>query len=375
MLNRFSGDNIKSKNILKLGTIVIILIFLLGAFRIVIYFGLFEQEPSIIDNEIEIQQVAKGLGKPTCLSWISEEWLLVCDTETQSILALELTNSGFSEAKVIITGLNNPHGVLLWENPEENIKKIFISQAGSLNYLEITNGTNPIEWVFNPLETIVQGVATGNHQQNAIIQGPNNTLFWHSGSTCNVCEEEDERSATIIEINPLDGNYSVIATGVRNSFDGVWVPSVGYIFTDNGHDWAGENFPPEEINLLEKGGFYGWPNSTEENQIPEGSIPPIGIYTPHSSVNGIDLRPTNSDLPGGNITLYATVFGSWNTIIPVGKEIIRIDLVQNISHPQGWGVEITVVIENLLSPLALKFHPNGDLYFAEYTKGTLYRLN
>ncbi|MAK05136.1 MAG: hypothetical protein CMA03_04535 [Euryarchaeota archaeon] len=373
MQHPLRGDNIQSKSILKIIAALIVLILVAGVIREVSPY-IFKPKPSTLDEEIQIEEVANGLGKPTCLSWISDEWLLICDTHTQSILALELSENIFSEPQVVISNLNNPHGVLLWNDFENNTKKIFVSQAGSLNFWEITGGDTPLEWELGNLETVVEGVATGNHQQNAIIEGPNNTLFWHSGSTCNVCEEEDERSATIIEINPANGNYSIIATGVRNSFDGVWVPEIGYIFTDNGHDWSGESYPPEEINLLEIGGFYGWPNVTEENPVPLGSIPPIGNYTPHSSVNGIDLRPQNSSLPGGNVTLYATVFGSWNTVIPVGKEIIRIDLIPDSSHPQGWGVEITVVIENLATPLPLTFHPNGDLYFAEYAHGTLYRL-
>lgn len=373
MQHPLRGDYIQSKSVLKIIAALIVLILVAGVIREVSPY-IFKPKPSTLDEEIQIEEVANGLGKPTCLSWISDEWLLICDTHTQSILALELSENIFSEPQVVISNLNNPHGVLLWNDFENNTKKIFVSQAGSLNFWEITGGDTPLEWELGNLETVVEGVATGNHQQNAIIEGPNNTLFWHSGSTCNVCEEEDERSATIIEINPANGNYSIIATGVRNSFDGVWVPEIGYIFTDNGHDWSGESYPPEEINLLEIGGFYGWPNVTEENPVPLGSIPPIGNYTPHSSVNGIDLRPQNSSLPGGNVTLYATVFGSWNTVIPVGKEIIRIDLIPDSSHPQGWGVEITVVIENLATPLPLTFHPNGDLYFAEYAHGTLYRL-
>ena len=373
MQHPLRGDNIQSKSILKIIAALIVLILVAGVIRAASPY-IFKPTPSTLDEEIQIEEVATGLGKPTCLSWISDEWLLICDTHTQSILALELSENIFSEPQVVISNLNNPHGVLLWNDFENNTKKIFVSQAGSLNFWEITGGDTPLEWELGNLETVVEGVATGTHQQNAIIEGPNNTLFWHSGSTCNVCEEEDERSATIIEINPANGNYSIIATGVRNSFDGVWVPEIGYIFTDNGHDWSGESYPPEEINLLEIGGFYGWPNVTEENPVPLGSIPPIGNYTPHSSVNGIDLRPQNSSLPGGNVTLYATVFGSWNTVIPVGKEIIRIDLIPDSSHPQGWGVEITGVIENLATPLPLTFHPNGDLYFAEYAHGTLYRL-
>jgi len=373
MQHPLRGDEIQSKKLIKIGVLVIILILFLGFIREASPY-LFKPDPSSTDDEIQIEEVASGLGKPTCLTWISSEWLLVCDTHTQSILALELSENGFSKPQEIISNLNNPHGVLLWEDSIQETKKIFVSQAGSLISWQIIDGENPLEWKFGILEPIIEGVATGNHQQNAIIQGPNNTLFWHSGSTCNVCDEDDERSATLIEINPQNGNYSIIATGVRNSFDGTWVPNVGYIFTDNGHDWSGETYPPEEINLLEIGGFYGWPNVTEENPIPIGSIPPIGNYTPHSSVNGIDVRPTNSSLPGGNITLYATVFGSWNTVIPVGKEIIRIDLIEDHSHPQGWGVEITVVIKDLATPLPLKFHPNGDLYFAEYAHGTLYKL-
>jgi len=367
------GDDIQSRNLIKIGALIIILIFILGILREVSPY-IFKPEPSVIDDKIQIEEVASGLGTPTCIFWASEEWLLVCDTNSQSILALELSDGIFSEPQTIISNLNNPHGVLLWEDSESSVEKIFVSQAGSLNYWKIIEGDTPLEWKFGELETIVDGVAIGNHQQNAINEGPNNTLFWHSGSTCNVCVEDDERSATIIEIDILTDNYTVIATGVRNSFDGVWVPEIGYIFTDNGHDWSGESYPPEEINLLEYGGFYGWPNVTEENPNPLGSISPIGTHTPHSSVNGIDLRPENSTLPGGEYTLYATVFGSWNTIIPVGKEIIRIDLIQNSSYSQGWEVEITVVVEELATPLPLKFHPNGDLYFAEYAHGTLYRL-
>ena len=51
------------------------------------------------------------------------------------------------------------------------------------------------------------------------------------------------------------------ATGVRNSFDGVWVDDIGYLFSDNGQDAEGDDFPDEEINLLIEGGDYGWLDS------------------------------------------------------------------------------------------------------------------
>ena len=32
-------------------------------------------------------------------------------------------------------------------------------------------------------------------------------------------------------------------------------------------------------------------------------------------MNGVALRPYHSALPGGNATIYATVYGSWNTLL------------------------------------------------------------
>jgi len=368
------GDQIRIKRVTIIVAITMIVLLSLGYLRFGIYAGFFEQNPSVTEDGIYMEEVASGLGNPTCLTWISSDWLLVCDTESDSILSLQYSDGNLSEPYTLISNLDNPHGVLLWQNSNKSINRIFVSQAGKLEAWNISDGTSPSDWIIGERTSIIEGVAKGNHQQNAIIQGPNNTIYWHSGSTCNVCDELDNRSATIMEVDPYSGDYSIIATGVRNSFDGTWVPNVGYVFTDNGHDWSGD-FPPEEINLLQIGGNYGWPDISEDVPVPEGSIPPIGTYDAHSSVNGIDVRPSNSTLPGGNYTLYATVFGSWNTIVPVGKQIIRIDLIEDPSQPQGWSSEISVIVEDLSSPLPIKFHPNGDLYFAEYSHGTLYRIH
>ena len=101
------GDDIQSKNLIKIGALIIILIFILGILREVSPY-IFKPEPSVIDDEIQIEEVASGLGTPTCIFWASEEWLLVCDTNSQSILALELSDGIFSEPRTIISNLNNP---------------------------------------------------------------------------------------------------------------------------------------------------------------------------------------------------------------------------------------------------------------------------
>ena len=62
----------------------------------------------------------------------------------------------------------------------------------------------------------------------------------------------------------LDGSdLQIYARGLRNSIDFDWTPWSGELYaTDNGRDMLGDNFPPDELNLIQQGGFYGWPTTT-----------------------------------------------------------------------------------------------------------------
>ena len=310
-----------------------------------------------VDDKYQVQIIAEGLGGPTCLHFIDSENLLLCDRDGGRIL---LFDANFS-SQVLIEGLHHPHGVLV-ENDT-----LFVSESGRLTKYDFEDNL-----ASNP-EILVEGIPSKNHQTNTINKLPNGTLIWHSGSTCNVCVEADERNGALLWVNSSTGEHGILASGVRNSYDGVWVESIGYVFTDNGRDWEGDH-PHEEINLLVEGGDYGWPNDTPETPVPAGSIPPIAVWTPHTSVNGIDVRPPNSDLPGTNTTVYASVFGSWNTLLPQGHEIIRIDLgIDGQGHVVGEPIRFAT---DLGTPLPLRFHPDGDLYYATFGNGgTLYKIS
>jgi len=334
---------------------------------------MFESEPELTLEGHEVELVASGLGSPSCLHWIDETWLLVCD-RGGSLLGLQLLEDGtFADVLTIVEGLNSPHGVLDWTDSDNGSRRIFISETGRLLAWDITADSTPDQWDLADPTVIVSGIPNGNHQTNSVMSDGNGSLIWHSGSTCNICEEEDTRNAALLRVNPWSGEHEVIASGVRNSYDGTWVPGVGYLFTDNGRDWEGSH-PPEELNLLVEGAAYGWPDDTPEDPIPAGTLGPVAEFIPHSSANAVDWRPLNSSLPGTETTVYVSIFGSWNAIIPVGQEIARVDLIADPDSPQGWRGEVTIIMQGLSTPLALRFHPDGDLYYAEYGHGTLYRI-
>ena len=223
-------------------------------------------------------------------------------------------------------------------------------------------------------------VAVGEVSENQVVNiiglGQAKSRGVRKGEIIDVAlAEEDVRNAALLEVDPWTGEHSVVASGVRNSYDGTWMDGVGYLFTDNGRDWEGDEYPPEELNLWVADAAYGWPGDSPENPSPEGTLGPVATFTPHSSINGIDARPDSSSLPGGNRTVYVTVFGSWNTLIPTGEQLIRIDLVEDSNTSQGWRGVVTVVIDDLPTVLPVRFHPDGDLYFCQYSQGNLLRLS
>ena len=335
--------------------IAAVLILLLVARQIYPYSSF--NTPTVGDG-YEIEVVATNLGGPTCLEWFDDSTLIVCDRDGGQIYALDLNMS----KTVLVDDLDRPHDVAITNS------NLFVSEAGKLSrYVhdgqlgEIGNKT-----------TLISNVPTGNHQTNAVNILPNGTLVWHSGSTCNICVEDDPRNGALLWVNGTTGEHGILASGVRNSFDGTWVAGIGYVFTDNGRDWEGDH-PDEELNLLSEGGDYGWPDDDPSNPVPAGSIAPIATWTPHTSMNGVAVRPANSPLPGGNSTIYATVYGSWNTILPQGHEIVRIDLDSSNEKVVG---TTSVFAEDVGTPLPITFHPNGDLYFAVFgSNGKLYKIS
>ena len=319
--------------------------------------------PQAVDG-YEVSEVATGLGGPTCLVWKNESAVYICDRDAGRIILYDITSTS---SVVVLSGLDRPHGFAIDE------QRAFVSEAGTLSMFELEHPS-----VLTNQTVLVTGIESGNHQTNAVTVLENGSLIWHSGSTCNVCDEDDERNGALLWVNASTGEHGILARGVRNSFDGVWVEGHGYFFTDNGRDWEGDH-PREELNFLISGGDYGWPRDDPDHPIPEGSIAPIGTWTPHTSVNGIDVRPSNSSIPGlpsdQGFTLYATVYGSWNTILPQGHEIIRIDVRFDDSR-STYTTEVRQFVSDAGTPLPLAFNPNGDLYYATFGNGgALYKVS
>ncbi len=86
-------------------------------------------------------------------------------------------------------------------------------------------------------------------------------IFYLSvGSSCDVCRENDPERAIVLQFNADGMGRRVFARGLRNAIGLDLHPVTGELWaTNNCHTEAVDSLPPEWIDIVRDGGFYGWP--------------------------------------------------------------------------------------------------------------------
>ena len=93
-----------------------------------------------------------------------------------------------------------------------------------------------------------------------VFDESNDKLYFHIGSGCDLCREDDPERATVIQMNTDGTGRRIFASGLRNAIGLDLHPVTGELWgAGNGHDREGRDLPPEWITPLRDGGFYGWP--------------------------------------------------------------------------------------------------------------------
>ena len=129
-----------------------------------------------VEEGFVIDDVTNGLGGPTCLEWVSNYDLLICDRDGGTIKLLNFnidsnnsiwtpTNSSFT----LLTGLHEPHDILILDD------HILISERGKLTRINQTGLDQTLNEA--PRWTVIDGVPAGNHQTNNLDIMPNLSLI------------------------------------------------------------------------------------------------------------------------------------------------------------------------------------------------------
>jgi glucose/arabinose dehydrogenase len=233
-------------------------------------------------------------------------------------------------------------------------------------------------------------VSTTSHWTRTIVWGKDNRLYVSIGSSCNVCEEADERRTTIMVYNEDGSGGKPFAKGLRNAIGIDFDPRTGKLWAnDMGQDGLGPEKPGDEINLIEAGKHYGFPYFVSNNEPnaglkdakgsmkPEQCTPPALELDAHSSP--IDLRfYTGKQFPSAyRGAMFLVLHGSNNNRPQkIGYKVVRV-VMKN-----GKAVGVEDFATGWLKgndfngrPAGLITGADGALYISDDNKGFIYRVS
>jgi glucose/arabinose dehydrogenase len=258
--------------------------------------------------------------------------VLVSAPRDSKVVLLERDGDGDGRPDAVrdlLTGLSRPHGLALSDDGW-----LYVGEASSVSRVRFDAATGTVR---GERATIVTGLPEGgNHWTRNVGIGPDGMLYVTAGSSCNVCEEPDEKRAAMMRYEADGSGYELYARGLRNAVDFAWRPGTGELYaTDNGRDLLGDDFPPCELNRVARGGDYGWPVANG-NRIPDpdfgagqharirASIPPAFEFPPHNAPLGIAFLEHAAQPAAYRGAALVALHGSWNRTRKDGYKVVSL---------------------------------------------------
>jgi glucose/arabinose dehydrogenase len=296
---------------------------------------------------------------------------------------VDADRNGQAESQtVVVSGLNRPHGLAfhggyLFIANTDGVVRVRLGQNGAAS---------------GSPERVNSYSGGGAHWSRSIVFGPDSGMYVAIGSTCNMCVENSPDRAAVMRFDANGANGRVFASGLRNAVGIAVNPVTKQIWvTQNERDNIEpdhEDLPPEEINILQDGGNYGWPYCYG-NRVPspdrefhdparcERTIPPALAMQAHSAPLGITfLDRATSFPPDWRGDAVVAFHGSWNRAVPTGAKVVRVrirdgkpvsyeDFITGWQGPNGrrWGRPVDVVVQT-----------DGSLLISDDAAGAIYRV-
>ncbi|MFA6391961.1 MAG: PQQ-dependent sugar dehydrogenase [Patescibacteria group bacterium] len=326
-----------------------------------------------------ISLYAAGLTAPRFFDFDEENNLIVADKGAGKIFLLKDTNQdGTADENIVIdSDLKTMHSVDFYKGD------LF---AGEEHQIIVYRDLQP-DGTYSAKDVLVADLPSdGGHSTRTVLVGPDEKLYVSVGSSCNICEEKDERRAAVMQYD-LDGsNGRVFAKGLRNAVGIAFYKGDLWSVT-NGRDRLGDDIPQEEVDILEKGNHYGWPYCYGKGVV-DPSFParaefcandttdPVYLMQAHSAPLGVTFNAENSVFP---VQLQENMFvgfhGSWNRSVPTGYKVVRINTGDAKAEPvnfiTGWLDENGDVWGR---PVGVGFDQNGVFYISDDEAGAIYRV-
>lgn len=327
--------------------------------------------------------VASGLSGPRFMVFDTAGNLLVADQKDGAVYrytadAASVIAPAGTPPEPLIAGLDGPSSLAFTEI--DGATYLYVGEESQISrYAYGANGA------VGDAEIVVPGLPVGGHSTRTVTFGPDGLLYVAIGSSCNICEEDDPRRATVTRYNPDGSGEEIVATGLRNAVGLAFQPGTDRLWAAvNERDNQGNEIPPDLVTIVTPGANYGWPGCQPPDATPQEAgndctavtPPTIGIQA-HSAPLGIAFATGTqfpTDYQGG---LFVVQHGSWNRQPPAEPKLLYVtfengDPVAVSDFATGWQSENG---SRWGRPTGVIVAPDGSLIVSDDQAGVLYRIS
>ncbi|HVS06998.1 MAG TPA: PQQ-dependent sugar dehydrogenase [Candidatus Dormibacteraeota bacterium] len=300
---------------------------------------------------------ARGLGATTSMAFGPDGRLYVLSAGG----SLAVVPSPGAGPQTLVSGLPTALG-LAWRGND-----LYVSVRTSVRRYQLSNGA------LSGGGAVVSGLPVSQHQNDWILPMPNGDFLLGVGSTCNVCNEGDSRSASVLRFRS-DWSYAgVVVRGARNPYGLALRPSTGEAYvTINGQDNLGSQ-PADHLLRVSDGEDAGWPRCWPA--YPDGSLhgncggvaPPVAVFAPHSSADGIVFYYGAEFGADYQENAFVTEWGA-NVGGSIGRRVMRVVFSGSGASEHG---QVTDFATGFSHPLAITEASDGGLLVGDYGTGQI----
>ncbi len=263
-----------------------------------------------------ISVYARGITNPRMMWQGGNGRLLVSSPRSGEIIQIsdEDGDGNADSQAALLENLHRPHGLGVFQG------YLYVAESNQVGRIQYDAVSGKVSGLY---QVLVAGLSDeGNHWSKTLRFDDQGWFYLSLGSTCNVCEEADQRRSTIMRFRADGSEGKIYASGLRNSAGLAIAPWDGTLYaTDNGRDLLGDDYPPCELNRIEENSFYGWPYLNGDNELdPDmgagkqalqaSAIKPAYNFRAHNAPLGIHFSEQLEK------TALVALHGSWNRSQP-----------------------------------------------------------
>lgn len=251
---------------------------------------------------------------------------------------------------------------------------LFVSSNAQVTLLQDTDG----DWVSDTSETLFEegelpGRQYDSHNNNGLAIGPDRMLYILVGGTTDHGPEEHGLGGTVLQYDLEARSYTVFAEGVRNPYDLAFDANGNLYASDNGPDAPDLNLlsvPPDEINLIEEGKHYGYPDYFGEVLAESGTESPVVQFPASSAPTGMLIYDGNNFPAEYDGAIFAALWGNAAINHPTGHRIAVITSSDD-GYAQG---SLADFARGLRRPIEVIQSPAGTLLIADFETGRIFEI-